>query len=97
MATSARDDQGVLSGEHPLVYRYELEFDPPIQTRKRLSDGTKEMHKLEFFGSSEDAFYMLNVAFSRMLETGQLKRLEAVILTADSVATWQDRNPNELA
>lgn len=93
--SSTRDDQGVLGGEYPLRYRYVLEFDPPLQTRKVQEDGTKDMHRLEFFGSSEDAFYMLNVAFSRMLSTGQLKRLEAVILTEDSVATWKDRNPDE--
>ncbi len=92
----ARDDQGVLSGSNPLKYRYVLEFDPPLQARKSQADGTKDIPRLELFGDSEDAFYLLNVAFSRMLESGQLKRLEAVILTEESTAAWQDRNPDEL-
>lgn len=94
--TSKRDNHGILHGETPVKYRYVFEFDPPLTARKKQADGTRDLSRLEFFGDSEDAFYVLHVALSRMLETPeQLTRSEAVILDEESAVNWTDRNSHE--
>lgn len=95
-----RDRHGKLLGETPVKYRMVFEFDPPVKGNKKLLDPvtgemSNDVRRLEVFASNEMTFFILEVALSRALKPGQVKRMEAVILEPDSKVTWKDRNKDE--
>ena len=97
---SHRDAHGKMVGETPLKYRMVFECDPPVKGNKKVVDPetgevTNFIHRIELFGSNEMAFYLAEIALSRLAEPGQIKRMEAVILDEGSKAVWHDRNSGE--
>ncbi len=95
-----RGKDGRLNGETPVKYRMVFELDPPIKGNKKVKDPvtgelTNDIRRLELFGSSEMSFYMMEIILSRNTKPGQIRRMEAVILTEESKVAWQDRNPGE--
>lgn len=90
-------DTGVLRGVTPVKYRMVFELDPPIKGRKKQDTEDSLYHRLEFFSSDEDLFYLMQGMLSRLAgdQGPGFSSAQAIILTEDSQVLWTDRNADE--
>ncbi len=97
MDDRAKTKQGHIAGGTEIRYRFVFEFSEPVNSYKKIpgltEDGTRDLLRMEFFGSDPNMFFFLHAALSRV--GAKMTRAEAVVLEENSMANWTDLNPGE--